>query len=77
MVVESEEQFWEVVEGEEKGFSGGRNGGHLIGIPFQCELCHMGNIEDKKLMTMYERLLILIRRENMDTFWVIEPSTVG
>ena len=48
-----------------------------MGIPFQCELYHMGNIEDKKLMTMYERLLILIRRENMDTFWVIEPSTVG
>ena len=46
MVEEGEEDFDEVAEGEEKRFSEGRDGYHLTSIPFQCELCHIGNIEE-------------------------------
>ena len=48
-----------------------------MGVPFQCELCHISNIEGWILIVRDEGIWILIRRVNLDTCWGIEPSTVG
>ena len=74
---EGEEEFGEVVEGEEKCSSEVIYRKHLMGIPFQCELCHIRNIEVWNLIPRDEGILILTGRENMDAFWGTESSKVG
>ena len=66
-----------MVKGEGKRFSEGRDGDHLMGIPLQCELLHIRNIEVSNLIARDEGLLIIMRRENLDACWGTEPSTVG
>ena len=76
IVEEGEEEFEEVVEGEGKTLSERRDGDHLMGIPLQCELCHIRNIEGQNLTSTDKGLMILMRRENLDACWGTEPSTV-
>ena len=59
--------FNKVVEWEKGYFSEMRDGDNLTGIAFQCELCHISNIEGRKLMSSDEGILVFMRRVNLDT----------
>ena len=50
MVEENEDGCGEVVEGEGKIFSEGRDRDHLMGMSFQCELCRMSATQGQNLM---------------------------
>mmetsp|Transcript_35888 Transcript_35888/g.85574 ORF Transcript_35888/g.85574 Transcript_35888/m.85574 type:complete len:423 (+) Transcript_35888:1865-3133(+) len=60
-------------------YRSGRNGDHIMGIPFECDLCHFRNMtlrnpvvtDPKDTMT-----LITIRRASLDALWAREPGTV-
>ena len=56
------------MEREEQLLSEGRDGDHLMGIPFQFKLCHMTNMEGQNLIPSAEGLLVFTRRENLDSF---------
>jgi hypothetical protein len=68
----------QVIEGEEDRFQYGRNGDHLM-LSFQCGLCHFRNMEGRnpvKGNNLDDRVLMLIRRATLDSFWSREPATV-
>ncbi len=59
-------------------FLEGRDGDHLI-TPFQCELCHFRNIQDRDPVVgnkKDESFLEHMRRVTLDAFWGREASTV-
>ena len=55
-----------------------RVGDHLL-VPFQCDLCHFRNLTDRDPGQSVEdvRLIVAIRRANLDAFWAREPGTVA
>ena len=56
----------------------GRDGDHYL-VPFQCELCHFRNIQQRDPMAGHgkdEFLMDFIVRANLDAFWSREASTV-
>ncbi len=56
----------------------GRDGDHLI-TPFQCELCHFRNIQERDPLVGKEKdkgFLEHMRRVSLDAFWGRESSTV-
>ena len=55
-----------------------RDGDHLL-VPFQCDLCHFRNItnRDPGQSVEYVKLIVAIRRANLDIFWVKEPGPVA
>ena len=58
----------------------GRNGDHLMDIPFFCELCSFRNLEGRnpEIRRWEDRkLLAFFRRANLDAFWSREPGTVS
>ena len=68
----------QVIDGEEDRFQYGRNGDHLL-LSFQCELCHFRNMEGRNPVVgnnLDDRVLMLIRRATLDSFWSREPATV-
>ena len=74
---EDEEGFPLVNEGDEDCFMYGRKGDHLMS-PFQCDLCHFRNVNkrDPNNSGQDKKLMILIRRANLDSLWSREPGTV-
>ena len=63
---------------DEMRFRCARDGDHLL-VPFQCELCHFRNIQQRDPIKNYwkdECLLDFIVRANLDAFWSREASTV-
>jgi hypothetical protein len=61
-------------------FLKGRNDDHLMGIPFECDLCHFCNLTLRDPiwgLTHDENELTCIRRANLDAFCSRAPSTVG
>lgn len=61
-------------------FQKGRDGDHLMGIPFECDLCHYRNMKKKNPDFGCQRdvyLLMVIRRANLDAFWARASSTVS
>jgi hypothetical protein len=75
---EDDEGFDQTLGGEEKRFTMGRNGDHLM-CPYQCDLCHFRNIQkrDPLFENRKDRLLLqCIQRALLDAFWAREPSTV-
>ena len=57
----------------------GRKGDHLMGVPFECDLCHYRNIRKKDPDLGNSRdtfLLMVIRRANLDACWARATSTV-
>ena len=59
-------------------FQKGRNGDHLM-TPFQCDICHFRNIKNRDYIAGRvddQKLMICIRRANLDAFWAREPTTV-
>lgn len=68
----------QVVLGDEDRFQYGRNGDHLL-VSFQCGLCHFRNMEGRNPVSgnaLDNRVLMLIRRATLDSFWSREPATV-
>lgn len=68
----------QVIEGDEDRFHYGRDGDHLL-LSFQCELCHFRNMEGRNPVeknNLDDRVLMLIRRATLDSFWSREPATV-
>jgi hypothetical protein len=57
-----------------------RVGDHVL-CPFQCELCHVGNMQGRSPIKGTGVLndaetIYLIRRANLDAFWSREPTTI-
>jgi hypothetical protein len=54
-----------------------RDGDHLM-CPFQCDVCHFRNIQDRDPGARHEDALFLmcIRRANLDALWARESATV-
>lgn len=66
--------------GTELMYRTARNGDHLMGVPFQCEVCHFRNIMRRDPDWALEsdtKLLALMRRVNLDVFWSRESGTVS
>ena len=58
----------------------GQNGDHLMGVPFECDLCHFRNVTGRNPNFGNPRdnfLLVSIRRANLDAFWARASSTVA
>jgi hypothetical protein len=69
----------QVVAGDENRFQHGRKGDYLI-TPFQCELCHFRNIQKRSPVkgdARDDRVIMLMRRANLDALWSRESSTVA
>ena len=63
----------------EARYTKGRNGDHLMGVPFECELCHFRNLNFRNPNWEDPRdgfTLMAIRRANLDAMWGREPDTV-
>lgn len=57
----------------------GRDGDHLMGIPFECDVCHFRNLTKRNPAwgeAGDEYTLTCIRRANLDALWARAPSTV-
>jgi hypothetical protein len=58
----------------------GRNGDHLMGVPFECNLCSFRNVSgcDPVLGNHKDHFtLVAIRRVLIDVMWAREPDTVA
>ena len=58
----------------------GRNGDHLMGVPFECDLCSFQNVvgRDPVLGDYNDHFtLVAIRRVLLDVMWAREPDTVA
>ena len=55
-----------------------RDSDHLM-VPFQCDFCHFWNLTKRNpgRSDTDIRLVVSIRRANLDSFWAREPGTVG
>ena len=69
-----------VDEGDEDRYRCARNGDHLMGVPFACDLCHFRNL-NKRSPDLNDRkdvrTLWAICRASLDALWAREPSTVS
>jgi hypothetical protein len=70
----------EIIKEEDSGrFLCAQAGDHLL-TPFQCEVCHAGNMLGRNLrvnLAKDRELKEMIRHANLDAFWSRETSTVG
>ena len=60
-------------------FQVGRPGDHLMGIPFECDLCHFRNLNGRDPCDSSSKdryTLLVIRRAMLDACWSRERSTV-
>ena len=56
-----------------------RNGDHLMGVPFECDLCHFRNLTRRNPRwgeQQDEYTLTCVRRANLDAMWARATSTV-
>jgi hypothetical protein len=62
---------------EKDRFRVGRDGDHWV-CPFQCDLCHFQNVQQRSpgVDARDEFFLLCIRRANLDALWAREPSTI-
>ncbi len=57
----------------------GQNGDHLMGVPFECDLCHFRNVTGRNPNFADPRdnyTLVLIRQVNLDAMWALASTTV-
>jgi hypothetical protein len=74
-----DEGFDQTFKGNKLGFKGAHNGDHLT-CPFQCDLCHIRNLQKKEpvpSLTKDKLLLQSIWQASIDAFWSRETSTVN
>jgi hypothetical protein len=58
----------------------GRNGDHLMGVPFECDLCSFQNVvgrDPDDTDAQYEFTLTAIRQVLLYVMWAQEPDTVA
>ena len=58
----------------------GRDGDHLMGVPFECDLCSFRNVSGRQPVFGDRRdqfTLTCIRRVQLDVMWAREPHTVS
>ena len=75
-----EDEAWVTDERLSDRFKCGRNGDHLMGIPFECDLCHFRNLNGRDPLPGLAKdsyTLLAIRRANLDACWSRETSTVA
>ena len=75
-----EEEDLETEEVLSDRFQVGRPGDHLMGIPFECDLCHFRNLNGRdpcKRSAKDAYTLVLIWRAMLDACWSRERSTVA
>lgn len=75
-----EEEGIESDPAEVGAYQRARNGDHLMGVPFECDLCHFRNIRKKDPNLSDHRdahLMMVIRRASLDACWARASSTVG
>jgi len=61
-------------------FKTARDGDHMMGFPFECNLCHFRNLARRDPIIDSDKdvfQLVCIRRANLDAFWSRRPSTVA
>jgi hypothetical protein len=66
-------------EQDKERYRVGRNGDHLAGVPFECDLCHFRNMNRRDPVWESSKdvgTLEAIRRVQLDVFWAREPGTV-
>jgi len=76
---EGEESGFEYQEKRGKQFMCGRHGDHLMGLPFECDVCHFRNVARRDVdweSTRDEYTLVCIRAANLDAMWSRETETV-
>lgn len=64
---------------EENAHQKGRKGDHVMGVPFECELCHFRNLRRRDPTPRNrkdEYLLMVMRRANLDACWGRATRTV-
>jgi len=76
---DEEDDGFETDEPVSLRFRRGRNGDHLMGAPFECDVCQFHNVYDRapdftKRTGRYA--LMVIRRVSLDVMWSRETSTV-
>ena len=74
-----EEEGFDLTQSEDKlRHLCARDGDHLL-LPFQCDLCHFRNLTNRDPGQAAEdvKLIVSIRRANLDAFWAREPGTVA
>lgn len=65
-------------EKDPERFRKGFKGGHLMGIPFQCDLCVFRDLNYRDPIASLPKdstTLVAIRRLNLDAMWAREPET--
>ena len=78
--LEDEEEDLETEENLDTRYKVARNGDHLMGIPFECDLCHFRNVSGRDPIPSRPgdvMALICTRRANLDACWSRETSTVA
>ncbi len=76
---EEGEDGFEYEEKRGKQFMCGRHGDHLMGLPFECDVCHFRNVARRDVdweSTRDEYTLVCIRAANLDAMWSRETDTV-
>lgn len=78
---DEENEGWDGEETEEDKdrYRCARDGDYLMGVPFECDLCHFRNLNHRnpKLKDARDvRTLWAIRRASLDACWAREPGTV-
>eukprot|EP00985_Skeletonema_marinoi_P016836 scaffold9108_cov94-Skeletonema_marinoi.AAC.4 len=74
-----EESGFEVDEESKRRFLHGRNGDHVMGVRFECDVCNFRNINERDVVWNSEsdlRTLRYIRRASLDVMWSRESGTV-
>ena len=76
---DEEDEGFETDDPASLRFRRGRNGDHLMGVPFECDVCQFNNVY-KRAPNFNKRqdryALLVIRRVSLDVMWSREPSTV-
>lgn len=65
-----------MVDGDGKRYLEGQNGDHLADVPFQCDLCHLRNLEKRDPVVTNIFVMKTICRASLDAMWARESSTV-
>ena len=77
---DEEKEDLETEERLDQRYRTGRDGDHLMGIPFECDLCHFRNVMERDPVQGNSKddfTLLAIRRGSLDAMWSRETSTVS
>ena len=76
---DDEEVGFETEESRDSRFMCARNGDHVMGLPFECDLCHFRNVAKREVDwddVQDLNTLVFIRAATLDAMWSKESGTV-